>query len=70
MTDDAKTVLLVEVFDFYEALESWHLAETLLTQNDVGKAKENFAVLETELSKFGEKGLALIQRLKKLAFEV
>ncbi|MBN1783464.1 MAG: hypothetical protein JW812_00680 [Alphaproteobacteria bacterium] len=57
----------VQVLDFADAIDSWHLAETILDEKNQVKARANLAALEKALSKFGQPGLDLFERLKTLA---
>lgn len=57
----------VQVLDFADAIDSWHQTETILEEKNQVKARANLKTLEQQLSKFGQPGSDLFDRLKTLA---
>ena len=55
------------VLDFSDALDAWHLGETILAENNQVKARAQIKNIEVFLQKFGKAGEEMISKIKTLA---
>ncbi|MHA1550098.1 MAG: hypothetical protein ACTSXV_01430 [Alphaproteobacteria bacterium] len=55
------------VLDFSDALDAWHLGETILAEDNQVKARAQIKNIESFLQKFGDAGEEMIRKIKTLA---